>query len=265
MEATKDFWDARWAVGDRLRADETEKLSAILDILPVGVGSILDVGCGAGWMLAALRSRCEWAVGLDISLEGLKHVDSAKAMASGTNLPFPNGSFDLILCAEVLEHYRDAALETAVSELARVSRERVLVTVPFEEKRLLNMVCCERCLTEFHSSLHMRSFREGDVAALFRPHGFTMTAVRKTGRESYRSERVARLNAALTGYHSFWRPRLRCPVCGNGSVHHTRAREHTASLALEGINWVLRQLVPAKPHNLCVLLEKGPRSGVDGE
>jgi hypothetical protein len=144
----------------------------------------------------------------------------------------------------------------AVAELSRVSRHYVLVTVPFEEKRLLNMVQCGHCMTEFHSSLHMRSFREPDLIKLFEPHGFVVAALRRTGHEPYRSLRLSRLNASLTGYHSFWHPELRCPICGNSEIRNRRARENPISLILEGINWMLGRFLPAKPHNLCILFDR---------
>jgi SAM-dependent methyltransferase len=262
IEGEKAFWDARWQADHVLRPDEKEKLVTILEMMPEKVEKLLDVGCGTGWIMEALKPRGGWAVGLDFSVQGLKRVKIAdgSVAGSGTSLPFQDHSFDLALCAEVLEHYPNGALETAVAELCRVSRHYVLVTVPFEEKRLLNMVQCNHCMTEFHSSLHMRTFHEEDLISLFQPHGFVVAAIRTTGHEPYRSVKLSRLDASLTGYHSFWRPELQCPVCGNIRIQKRRARENPISLILEGINWILGCLLPGKPHNLCILFEKGYRS-----
>ena len=46
------------------------------------------------------------------------------------HLPFPDDSFDLVLCLEVLEHLPDSAL--GLQELLRVARDYVLVSVPHE-------------------------------------------------------------------------------------------------------------------------------------
>jgi ubiquinone/menaquinone biosynthesis C-methylase UbiE len=45
-------------------------------------------------------------------------------------LPFADRSFDAVLCMEVLEHLQHPA--DAVRELARVARDVVVLSVPFE-------------------------------------------------------------------------------------------------------------------------------------
>ena len=43
-------------------------------------------------------------------------------------LPFPDGSFDTVICAHVLEHVRD--FDRALAELLRTARERVVIVLP---------------------------------------------------------------------------------------------------------------------------------------
>ena len=45
-------------------------------------------------------------------------------------MPFPDNSFDLVLCLEVLEHLADP--RAGLSELARVSAKDILISVPYE-------------------------------------------------------------------------------------------------------------------------------------
>jgi chromosome segregation ATPase len=53
------------------------------------------------------------------------------AVASGTQLPFKDGSFDFVLAQDTLEHVPPGDRERFVKELLRVSREIVLLSFPF--------------------------------------------------------------------------------------------------------------------------------------
>ncbi len=70
---------------------------------------ILDVGCGTGATLAWLR-RFPGAsiVGLDYSADALRFCQSTRNRAlvqgSALELPFPDGSFDLVVSTDVLQH-----------------------------------------------------------------------------------------------------------------------------------------------------------------
>lgn len=106
----------------------------------VGSGPVrvLDAGCGEGFNAALLEKRMPGVkiVLLDVSEEALEY---ARTLCSGRcefqtgsvlELPFPEGAFDLVLCTEVLEHLERP--EQALSELLRVSSDRVLISVPEE-------------------------------------------------------------------------------------------------------------------------------------
>lgn len=107
------------------------RLSALLrDRLPAE--SFLDAGCGDGRYLAALAGLGDpprRIAGTDISeriLETARRTAARAGLepelvaANLERLPFPDGSFDLVLCAQVIEHLLDPA--QGVAELARVLR-----------------------------------------------------------------------------------------------------------------------------------------------
>jgi 2-polyprenyl-3-methyl-5-hydroxy-6-metoxy-1,4-benzoquinol methylase len=101
--------------------------------------SILDVGCGEGVLTA------QWAdklgdgriVGIDLDDPKLKAEWETRRRANleykvedATNLSFTDGEFDMATAIEVLEHVPDP--ERTVSEMARVAKSWVLVSVPRE-------------------------------------------------------------------------------------------------------------------------------------
>lgn len=84
---------------------------------------LLDVGCGTGHHVRALRNRGYDAAGVDASEGMLAHARTNNPgatieQADVDRLPFPDASFDYVLCIEVLRYL--AHTESAVREMARV-------------------------------------------------------------------------------------------------------------------------------------------------
>jgi ubiquinone/menaquinone biosynthesis C-methylase UbiE len=100
--------------------------------------SVLDAGCGEGFVLSFLKSENPRLdlTGTDLSHSAIeyarKHFSEVGDFRQGNiyELPFEDDSFDLVICSEVLEHLD--APEKAIRELKRVSRQHVLITVPLE-------------------------------------------------------------------------------------------------------------------------------------
>lgn len=78
----------------------------VAELVPEGNNRILDVGCGRGTLLAYLREsgKASLTVGVDI-LESEPPIDRYfRADIETFELPYPPGYFDVIICADVLEH-----------------------------------------------------------------------------------------------------------------------------------------------------------------
>jgi SAM-dependent methyltransferase len=85
-----------------------------------GAETALDVGTGGGHVARRLREA-----GLNVVT-----VDAAPGMqpdvvSRSEDIPFADGSFDVVVCRVAAHHFDDVA--KAVSEMARVSRDRVIV------------------------------------------------------------------------------------------------------------------------------------------
>jgi len=103
------------------------------------VGSVLDVGCGTGYLLGALAQRAGATphefTGVDFQIEpgiAARHPQVQFREADIEKLPFDDSSFDTVICTHVLEHVLD--IETAIGQLRRVARRRLLVIVPLERE-----------------------------------------------------------------------------------------------------------------------------------
>ncbi len=101
--------------------------------------SFLDAGCGEGFVASQLLQAMPGLAltGCDLSEEALKVAVANNPQAhfvygSVVELPFPDRSFDVVGCFEVLEHLPDDLPSRALAELARVSRGAVLLSVPQE-------------------------------------------------------------------------------------------------------------------------------------
>ncbi|WXG39934.1 MAG: methyltransferase domain-containing protein [Candidatus Freyarchaeum deiterrae] len=97
---------------------------------------ILDLGCGAGGVCVSFANRNNMVIGLDldkklINLTKVNVSDSedhfppkggvSETLASGTDLPFEDETFDLVLCNDVIEHLDKQ--EELIREIYRVLKE----------------------------------------------------------------------------------------------------------------------------------------------
>jgi len=110
-----------------------------------GIHSVLDVGCGEGYVAARVREVLPNAsyCAMDIDAELVEEAGTAipcagKVVADACGLPWRDRQFDLVLALEVLEHIEQP--EAALAEIARVTRRAAIISVPNEPLwRVLNM------------------------------------------------------------------------------------------------------------------------------
>ncbi len=112
--------------------NETESRNFLVDaVKDRKVKRVLDVGCGAGQdLIPFAEKKNAFCVGIDIGkelgkignafVEKLDYSDKIKFLrAKGEDLPFSDGSFDVVLCRVALPYMHN---KKAIAETARVLR-----------------------------------------------------------------------------------------------------------------------------------------------
>lgn len=106
---------------------------SIFDFIAARAGQrIIDFGCGTGGYAARLKALGRDVVAVDTNPA---HVAATaklgvEAHEVSGRLPFPDQSVDTLLMIEVLEHIDDADVEAVLTEVRRVVRRNLLMTVP---------------------------------------------------------------------------------------------------------------------------------------
>ncbi|MBP9869586.1 class I SAM-dependent methyltransferase [Patescibacteria group bacterium] len=103
----------------------TSYYTQINEVLGRSPDSVLEIGVGNGIVSDALKRQGIQVQTLDIDPE-LK----PDFVGSVSQIPLANASVDVALCAEVLEHLPFEEFEGCVQELARVSRNGVVLSLP---------------------------------------------------------------------------------------------------------------------------------------
>ncbi|MBT9559880.1 MAG: class I SAM-dependent methyltransferase [Myxococcales bacterium] len=103
--------------------------------------TVLEVGCGAGNVLAQVRGR---RTGIDLSpflLEKARSrlgADATILEMNAESLTFPDESFDRVYCSEVLEHVLDPG--RVIAEIRRVLKPTGVAVVSVPNEGLINAI-----------------------------------------------------------------------------------------------------------------------------
>jgi SAM-dependent methyltransferase len=112
----------------------------------MGAAQVLEMGCGEGHLARALLDGWDGAtlVACDVALEIVQEARQLGGRpvfhaADACRLPFRDGSFDVVVMCEVMEHL--VRPDLALGEACRVARRACLLSVPREPVwRLLNVL-----------------------------------------------------------------------------------------------------------------------------
>lgn len=86
-----------------------------LDSLPKEA-KILDAGCGEGVLVEEYRSKGRYIEGIDLNYES-EYVRRANIL----EMPYPDNSFDIVVCLDVFEHLEFSDQPLCLNEINRIT------------------------------------------------------------------------------------------------------------------------------------------------
>ena len=126
---------------NELHSDEQlKKLKLIFDKFDIRKDKVLDVGCGTAFYFGMFENY----TGVDNSLGMIEKSDANVIFAEAEKLPFEDESFDTVISLSAIHNFNDP--EKSVSEMKRVSKNKIIVTV-FKRSKNYNEI--EKLLEEF--------------------------------------------------------------------------------------------------------------------
>jgi ubiquinone/menaquinone biosynthesis C-methylase UbiE len=126
---------------------------------------VLDLGCGAGALTGELARSGARVTGADVARAAVERARRARPELEFTvipldgPLPFPDVSFDVVWCSEVIEHVADTARWLSEVRRVLVPGGRLLVTTPSHSRLRLALGGIERYSPPLGDHLHLYSAR----------------------------------------------------------------------------------------------------------
>jgi SAM-dependent methyltransferase len=174
---------------------EQARVRSLLDLVPPVGTRALDVGARDGHLSFLLAERFEHVVSLDLERPNIEHPRVEAVQGDAARLQYPDDSFDVVVCAEVLEHIPSATLPRVASEIARVAASVVVIGVPYRQDLRIGRTTCPVCGHPNPPWGHVNTFDESALQGLF--PGLTILRTDYVGENR---ERTNWLAAWLTNY-----------------------------------------------------------------
>ncbi len=162
--------------------------SRLLALLPGSAESVLDVGCGPGYLCEALRDRGYRVTGIERAGWGPPNGAQGYRLVNADleqGLPPLDEQFDAIVCADVLEHLRDPL--AMLRQLRRVLKPggRLILSLPNSGHLYFRLVILAGRFPKQDKGLfdrtHVHFFTWDGWVDLLREGGFSVRDVFPTG------------------------------------------------------------------------------------
>lgn len=152
--------------------------------------NVLDVGCGTGEILSAIRKLYPTASlhGIDISQEMLKQterkgIDNVKLyLGDAEHLPFENARFNVLICTDSFHHYPNP--QQVIDEFYRVLQNGGYLLLadfwkPFPIRQLMNV------FIPFSNEGDVKIYSQSEIVKFLKHGSFQDIQYQKINKSSY--------------------------------------------------------------------------------
>ena len=166
----------------RFGIDYDGYLSVALSMLPSGVKTVIDVGCGDGYASKLLADRGFDVTGVDYSEKAVRYACLIVPQVKFECLDITNGlshqvlgdsGYDLAFFIEVLEHISPEEHERVLTNISDVLKDegKLLMSVPTKVRSL--------------HKWHYKHFDEGEIVDLLQKTGFRVLKIAYQHKKSF--------------------------------------------------------------------------------
>jgi len=219
LKQLREFYEDYWQNDSLANAtqEEVRYYKWILDLLRAKPGSrLLDIGSGAGHLLAHADEREIIAYGVDISIEALKRGRRSYQVrnivqAAAEELPFSDEVFDYLTCLGSLEHFYNP--QAALLEMKRVLKKpqgQACIVVPNLWSFLDVMRGWRHGIGITHRQESERFYSLVEARSLLSQNGFIIEKVLgyhkpESCHDKGKSQEVGVLNRLYHSTYRYWR------------------------------------------------------------
>lgn len=176
--------------------------------------SALDVGAQDGHFSRILAEKCEIVVALDLEKPTIDIQDIKCVKGDVTHLQYEDDCFDLVFCTEVLEHIPKHLTERACAELSRVSKNYLLIGVPYKQDVRVGRTTCASCGKKNPPWGHVNTFDEKRIKNLF--DRFNIEKISFVGETTNATNSISTFLLDLAGNpYGIYNQEEPCIHCGN--------------------------------------------------
>lgn len=218
----------------RTSDQEMARTRDLFDLIPNQGKTALDIGARDGYFSRLLAERFAHVVALDLEKPDIDHPRIEPVKGDASQLGFGQNEFDLVVCAEVLEHIPPHLLEQVCREIVRVANDAVVIGVPYKQDLRFGRTTCQACGKVSPSWGHVNSFDEKRLKALFQ--GLELSRVSYVGSHTNSTNAIS---AALMDFagnpYGTYEQEEHCLWCGSElrqPAHRTLMQKIATRLAI---------------------------------